>query len=70
VRIKRGGRAYNSTVNRLGQSWLDDLSVEAQVARFGQVVVGEGRWAGQEFNDEIALADAARGDAAPVITIS
>lgn len=33
-----------STVNRLGQSWLSDLSEEAQLRRWGRVRVGLGPW--------------------------
>lgn len=33
-----------STFNRLGQSWLADLSEEAQLRRWGRVRVGVGPW--------------------------
>lgn len=69
VQIKRGGKAYQDTVDRDGNSWLDDLSVAAQRRRFRKIVVGEGLYDGPEFNDAIAAADKGRGNKAPVITI-
>lgn len=69
VQIKRGGEAYKGTVDRNGNSWLDDLSPEAQKARFKRIVVGEGLYSGPEFKDAIAAEDARRGTAAPVVRI-
>lgn len=70
VSIKRGGRAYQDTIDRDGKSWLDDLSRSAQFARFRKIVIGEGFWDGPAFNDAVSKLDAKRGSAAPVVTIN
>lgn len=67
VKIKRGGKAYEATVDRDGDSWLDDLSPEAQYGRWGKQVVGIGPWIGKPFNDEVSKLDAFRQGAAPVV---
>lgn len=69
VRFPAGGRAYEESKDRNGNSWLDDLSDKAQLKRFGRVVLKLGPWTGPEFKDAIAIEDQKRGDAAPVITL-
>ena len=69
VGFKRGGKAYQDTVDRNGVSWLDDLSAKAQYARFGKIVIGVGPYYGPAFNDEIERLDEKRKLAAPVINI-
>lgn len=70
VQVKRGGTAYELSKDRhTGVSWLEDLSPEAQRKRWGKVFVGAGLWTGPEFNDELAVADAKRGTAVPVVRI-
>jgi hypothetical protein len=69
IRVKRDGVAYKNTVDRAGESWLDDLSVGAQYRRFGKQVVALGPWTGPDFNDEVSKQDATRGTAAPLVTV-
>lgn len=66
VRFPRGGSAYEETRDRNGVSWLDDLSDEAQIRRYGKLLFGVGPWTGPAFNDALAEEDRKRGDAVPV----
>lgn len=71
VKVKRGGLAYEATVDRNGASFLDDLSPATQRARYnGKIVLGEGPWTGPSFNDGVSKLDAFRKDAAPVVIIN
>lgn len=70
VQFKRDGRAYKDTIDRNGDTWLSDLSPQAQIKRFGKIKVGLGPWPGPEFTDELAKQDARRGTAAPIININ
>lgn len=69
IRFPRSGAAYQDTLDRNGKSWLDDLSEETQIRRYGKVLFGVGPWRGKAFNDALSAEDQKRGDAAPVINL-
>lgn len=69
VRFNKQGRAYQDTLDRYGNSWLNDLSPSAQRKRFGKVFFGEGPYDGPAFDDEVSRMDANRGTAAPVVSV-
>jgi hypothetical protein len=70
IKIKKDGKAYQETLDRNGDTWLADISPEAQMARWNKIVLGQGPWTGPEFNDEVSKQDAKRGDAAPLIAFN
>lgn len=54
VRLKKGGKAWESQYDRNGKSWLDWLDdVEGQYARWGKQVFGRGPWPGKKWGEDI-----------------
>jgi hypothetical protein len=69
VNIKRGGKVWQESLDRNGNTWLADLSPAAQYKQFRKQVVGIGPWPGPAFDDAISKQDATRGNAAPVVNL-
>lgn len=59
-----------TTLDRFGNTWLDDLSIEAQYRRWGKQYIGIGKFVprpGEVFDDDVAREDVRRKGAIPVL---
>lgn len=69
ISVKKGSAAYDSTKDRYGNTWLDDLSGRAQIKRWGKRLLEEGPYEGPAFEDEIEKSDTRRRGAVPVTNL-
>ncbi len=58
IRFVKGGEAYEQTLNRDGESWLD-LDDYEQYERYGKKMFGIGNWPGKKWGDVSGLTDEA-----------
>lgn len=67
--FQRAGSAYQQTLDRNGNSWLDIVNnPQAQIKQYGHVAFGSGPWPFSDYDDSAAAkAEAARRNAAPVL---
>jgi hypothetical protein len=63
-----GGRAYNETKDRNGRTWLEHLSHNEQLQRWGRIRVGFGPYPLALPEDHVNPEEAKRGKRAPVLS--